>query len=288
MIPFDFDYYKPKTIQEATVLFHDLKANGREPAYFSGGTEIITLGRLDLVYTDAVIDLNTIPHYKDIYFYKNKLVIGAGTSLTTIEEVNKFPLLAKTVNDIADHTSRNKITIGGNICGDIYYREAVLPLLISDSLLGIVTRDGLDYYLIHEVFDKEIQLQPGDFLFNILVDQSYLDAPYVSIKRRKQWDIGYPLVTVASLKKEGQIRMAFSGVCPFPFRSLRMEKRLNDERYAAEERVKQALQYVPEPILDDVEGSPDYRRFVLQNTMLDVLHSLEGGQHDGGTDFTKS
>ncbi|MFP3636016.1 FAD binding domain-containing protein [Bacillus sp. SIMBA_033] len=277
MIPFDFDYFKPKTIQETINLFHSLAAEKKTPMYYSGGTEIITLGRLNIIYTDAVIDMNALPGFQTIRFYEHDLVIGAGVSLTKLEEVNPFPLLSKTVSEIADRTTRNKISLGGNICGGIYYREAVLPLLISDSLLGIAGRAGIHYHPINKVFNREIQLRKGDFLFHVVVDRAYVDLPFVSIKRRQQWNVGYPLVTVCALKKDDEIRMAFSGVCPFPFRSAEMEAVLNDKSRSAEERVRRSLQYVPKPVLDDAEGSSEYRIFVLQNTILDALWELEGG-----------
>ncbi|RLL41784.1 xanthine dehydrogenase [Oceanobacillus piezotolerans] len=277
MISFDFEYFKPKTIQETIHLFHSLVTKKKTPLYYSGGTEIITLGRLNLVYTDAVIDINALPEYHTIRFSEGYLVIGAGVSLTKVEEENPFPLLSKTVSEIADRTARNKISLGGNICGDIFYREAVLPLLISDSLLGIAEIDGLHYYPINKVFNREIQLQKGDFLFNILIDQTYLDLPFVSMKRRQQWNVGYPLVTICALKKDEEVRMAFSGVCPFPFRSVEMEDVFNDKSYSLEDRVRRSLQYLPKPVLNDVEGSSEYRIFVLQHTILDALQKLEGG-----------
>ena len=66
MIPYDFEYYKPSSIQEALNLFVELNKTGRKPVYFSGGTEIITLGRLNLVTGDAVIDLKEIPECNGI------------------------------------------------------------------------------------------------------------------------------------------------------------------------------------------------------------------------------
>lgn len=86
-------------------------------------------------------------------------------------------------------------------------------------------------------------------------------------------------MTVCALKKDDEIRMAFSGVCPFPFRSADMEAALNDKSGTAEDRVRRSLQYVPKPVLDDAEGSSEYRIFVLQHTILDALQELEGGSH---------
>ena len=61
MVPFDFAYYRPQSIAEATALFAALERDGKRPLYYGGGTEIITLSRLNLVRTAAVIDIKSIP-----------------------------------------------------------------------------------------------------------------------------------------------------------------------------------------------------------------------------------
>ncbi|WP_268811928.1 hypothetical protein [Brevibacillus reuszeri] len=38
MIPFDFDYMKPESIQEAISIFRQWEAAGKEPKYYCGGT----------------------------------------------------------------------------------------------------------------------------------------------------------------------------------------------------------------------------------------------------------
>jgi CO/xanthine dehydrogenase FAD-binding subunit len=129
VISYDFDYYKPVSIDEALQLYRSLQGEGKQPVYYSGGTEIITLGRVNRIVTGAVIDLKGIPECLALQMENDQLVIGAAVTLTTVQESNLFPLLSKVISEIAEHTARNKITLGGYICGNIYYREAVLPLL---------------------------------------------------------------------------------------------------------------------------------------------------------------
>src|SRR4051812_19847217 len=127
MLPFNFRYFKPNSAQEAAGLFERIRKEDETPYYFSGGTELITLGRIGLDYADAVIDLKELPGYKGTFANEQYIFIGGGTTLTSISEHPAFPLLSKTVGEIADRTARNKITLAGNICGKIFYREAVLP-----------------------------------------------------------------------------------------------------------------------------------------------------------------
>ena len=78
------------------------------------------------------------------------------------------------------------------------------------------------------VFNKEMKLNAGEFLLQIIIDTSYIDLPYVSLKRTKFSKVGYPVVSVAAIVKDNRIRVAFSGVCEYPFRSDKIETILND------------------------------------------------------------
>jgi CO/xanthine dehydrogenase FAD-binding subunit len=275
MIPYDFEYYRPATAMEAVRLFWALEEQGKSPLYYAGGTEIITFGRLNLVKTAAVIDIKDIPECQALGFAQNDLLLGAGLSLTKLEEANPFPLLSKTAGEVADRTARNKITLGGNICGQIFYREAVLPFLLADSHVVLAVRNGMKRFSIHEVFKGNLRLNKGEFLMYLLTDRSYLALPYISKKIRKQWETGYPLITAAALRKDDRLRVAFSGLCPFPFRSIELEEALNERLVPVETRVEQALRRLPFPILNDIEGSSEYRIFVLRNLLIDILSELE-------------
>ena len=280
MLPFNFDYYKPESIKEALELYQTLKVQGKTPLYYGGGTEIITLGRLNLVNADAVIDLKGIRECQIFEVRNDELIIGSAVSLSVFEEKELFPLLTDTSKEVADYTSRNKITIGGNICGNIFYRESVLPFLLADSAVLIAGPKGIRKLLLSEIFHKELHLEEGEFLVQIITEKEYLHTPHLSIKKRKQWDTGYPLLTVASLKKNGYLRFAFSGLCPYPFRSIPMEKILNDQKLSFKDRVLASFEHLPNPILNDIEGSNEYRLFVLENTLSAILSCLGGEEYE--------
>ncbi len=274
MLPFDFDYYKPASLKEAIDLYQSKARNREKSMFISGGTELITLGRINLVHTEAVIDLKDIAECKVMQFEGDYLVFGSTLTLTKIEETNLFPLLTKTASEVADHTSRGKITLGGNICAQIFYRETVLPFLLADSQVMIVGPDGVKVAPINDIFKEQLQLKNGEFLVQLATDKRFIEAPYISIKRRQQWDTGYPLITVAALKMGEEVRVALSGLCPFPFRSKKVEDSLNNREWPINDRVDAALAELPRPILNDVEGSSDYRLFVLRNLLHDVLEGL--------------
>lgn len=276
MLAFDFDYFKPLTIQEAVVLFQTLDRQGKQPMYFSGGTELITLGRLNLAYTEAVIDIKEIPALHDARWSHDQLVLGSALSLTKIAEMNFFPLLTQVAVGVADHTARGKITLGGNVCAQIFYREATLPFLLGNSDVMIAGPEGLKRLSFDELFFEQFRLGKGELLVQLIADRKLIEAPFFAIKRRQQWETGYPLLSMAAVKIDGMIRVAISGLCPYPFRADKAEVFLNNSLLPVAERIILALGVLPAPILNDVEGSADYRLFVLRNLFEDVLVHFEG------------
>jgi CO/xanthine dehydrogenase FAD-binding subunit len=275
MISFDFEYYKPATVEEAVRVFQQLDLNGREPVYYSGGTEIISMARLNQLRTGAVIDIKGIPECNVMQIRQEQLVIGTAITLTALKEANLFPLLSETVRDIADHTNRNKITIGGNLCGKFYYREALLPFLLVDSQVVLAGTKGIRNVSIHQILNGEPRLEKGDLLVQIVSDIRYLDLPFVTVKKTKLEKIDYPIVRISGLKSTEGIRVAFSGISAFPFRSLKVEEILNEVSFPLEERIENAILIWPAPISNDILSSSEYRKFVLGNTLSDTIAALE-------------
>ena len=157
MISFDFEYYRPDTLDEAVNLYKQLDSHSKKPLYYGGGTEIISMARMNNVYTEAIIDIKEIPECNKCESKNNELTIGSAVTLTKIAELNFFPLLSQTVERIADHTIQDKITLGGNLAGTIIYREAVLPLMVSNAHISIANTEGVRKVPIMEAFDKRIK-----------------------------------------------------------------------------------------------------------------------------------
>ncbi|RYD04889.1 hypothetical protein N752_11935 [Desulforamulus aquiferis] len=116
-------------------------------------------------------------------------------------------------------------------------------------------------------------------LVQIIIEEKDIELPFLCVKKRKHWDVGYPLVTVAALKKDNYLRFAFSGLCSYPFRNEKMEKSLNNQELSKEARIQEAIGYIPAPVINDVHGSADYRIFVLKNTLQDVLDNKGGAEN---------
>ncbi|WP_312693956.1 FAD binding domain-containing protein [Caproiciproducens sp.] len=275
MIPFDFEYYRPDTIQEATDIFQQLESEGKTPVYYSGGSELISMARVGNLTFRAVIDIKNIPECKVLeYDQENNLILGSALTLSEISESKQFPLLEKTAGRIADHTMQCKITLGGNLASTIIYRETVLPLLLADSRAVVASQDGLREYPISQIFDRRLNLNKGCLLVKIITNKGFIESPYFHIKKTKNEKIDYPLLTTAGLKAGGLLRIAFSGLFSYPFRSVQIENILNDT-VSFEERTEKIADIVSGNILSDINGSSEYRKYVLKNTIMNVLETMK-------------
>lgn len=274
MIPFDFEYYKPETLDEAVILFKKLRSSGKKTMYYGGGTEFISMARMHNQYADAVIDTKGIPECNTFELKHNELIIGSAVTLTQIAEQNLFPLLSLTVQRIADHTIQGKITLGGNLLGTIIYKEALLPLLISNSEIVLSNENKKRRISLDNIYNKGIQLEEGEIIVQVIVNKKFLSMPYLHMKRTKNEKIDYPLLTMAALKNDDNISIAFSSLCEYPIRSHKIENILNDNSISIDERINNAIGNIPDKLLNDLSGSCEYRKFMLHNILLEVFEKF--------------
>ncbi len=279
MIPFDFDYYAPYSVDEAFNLYRELDAEGMQPLYYSGGTEIISMARVNNVKTKAVIDLKKIQDCNSLETSGNYFIMGSCNTLSRIMESKTFPLFDKTAGRIADHTNQCKITLGGNLNSTIIYRETALPFLLCDGTTVILRNGQLQEFPFSSLFKERLQLNPGEFVVQMKVKAEFFSLPFVHVKKTKNEKIDYPLLTVAALRVDNNIRIAFSGLTSYPFRSLQVEDALNQSKLSKEKRVEEALHNLPYPILNDVYGSDKFRIFSLKNSLINVLETLEDSHY---------
>lgn len=274
MISFNFKYLRPSTIKEAVDAFSKLTQEGQTVIYYGGGTEIVTFARKQVISPDAVIDIKAIEECRAFYQRGDKYIYGAALTLNEIIEGEAFPLFGNVLRTIADHTVRNRLTLGGNICGRLPYRETVLPLLLADAEFLIAGEDGIRVEKGNEIFDKRINLKKGEFLVQVSIDKKYGEAPHYNLRRVKQGEVDYPLLHIAMLNQEG-IKAAFSGVCAFPFRSDEIDSILNAS-ISKDDKISAIVKALPTTIKDDQWASSGYRKMLFEKALDKALSDIGG------------
>ncbi len=275
MIPFNFAYLKAEKLEEAVGAYDSCLNDGLTPFYYGGGTEIVTFARDSKLKPGAVIDIKGIPECVELRADKNSLVFGAGIPLNKLKAGESYPLLERVASGIADHTVRNRLTLGGNIAGQLPYRETVLPLLVCGAEAMVAGPQGNRTVPINELFDKRLRLEKGELLVQLRVPRPAAEAPWHHVRREKGTRTDYPIVSVSLARIDGRLRMAASGVCNFPFRSDEIDETLSDTNRTAEKRAQRALEQLPSGVRSDQRASAEYRSHLFVQAVVESITKLE-------------
>lgn len=105
--------------------------------------------------------------------------------------------------------------------------------------------------------------------------EKVLNMPYYHEKRTRQSSVNYPLVTATSLFAEDDIRIALSGMFEQPIRSRDMETIARDKSDNKKTKVQEMMKQLPERVTDDEAASANYRDFILEGMLTNILSERE-------------
>jgi CO/xanthine dehydrogenase FAD-binding subunit len=279
MIPFECVYMVPETIKEAVDAWVETESEGSRPLYYAGGTEIISLCREQKIHPNVLIDIKKI---EECNVLENGKIFeyGACLSLNAVAEHTHIPLVEQVISRIADHTIRNKLTLGGNIMGHLPYREAVLPFLVLDGSVKIAGSRGIKTVPLASVFDKRVVLAQEEFLVSILVQPETAAQNWFYRRKEKAGRVDYPILSVCFSGGAGKIKMAVSGAFSFPTRSDGAEAILNHPDLSGKMRAQQVVDSMADLFKSDFRASAAYRKHLLKLAIIDGIQQLEGGDEN--------
>ena len=112
MIPAEFDYTAPDTLDEAIRALAD---GGDDAKALAGGHSLIPLMRLRLAAPSLLVDLRKIPGLHGVQRENGDWRIGALTPHAQLEHTPELGILSRAAATIADPQVRNRGTIGGSL-----------------------------------------------------------------------------------------------------------------------------------------------------------------------------
>ncbi|MBE0449745.1 MAG: FAD binding domain-containing protein [Clostridia bacterium] len=271
MIAYNLDYFKPETTEEAYECMKTLKEDKVNALYYSGGTEVITNLRKGASKADAVIDLKGIVEMSEILVEDEYIVVGANVPLNVMIEHPELESVMPILNKIADHTVRNALTIGGNICGKLPFREAVLPLLALNSSIKWVDESGIKESLLRDVFDKRLKLPPNAFLYQIMIPRN-AGGQMISKRMEAHTEVDYPILHVVMNISDTEVFVGLSGFSSFPVYQL-IPRNVYDEW---SDPVGSIAGLFEKDAKSDERASKEYRVHLLKNQIA----LFTGGAYD--------
>jgi carbon-monoxide dehydrogenase medium subunit len=112
VIPAEFDYRAPETLDEA---IRELHENGDEAKLLAGGHSLLPLMKLRLAAPALIIDLRRVPGLHGVQRENSDYRVGAMTTHTMVAGDPDLGLAARAAGTIADPQVRNRGTIGGSL-----------------------------------------------------------------------------------------------------------------------------------------------------------------------------
>jgi CO/xanthine dehydrogenase FAD-binding subunit len=271
MIAYNLEYYKPETTEEAYECMVSLKNQKMNVLYYSGGTEVITNLRKGAVKADAVIDLKGIGEMSEILMSDDHIIVGANVPLNAMCDHSELENIKPVIGIIADHTIRNALTIGGNICGKLPFREAVLPLLALNSSVKWVEEGGVKEYLLRDVFDKRLKMPANAFLFQILIPRN-TNGKMLTKRMEANSEIDYPILHLVMSFSDSEVFIGLSGFASFPVYQVVPR----DEYDQWSNPVDSIVDLFEKIAKSDERASKEYRIHLLRNQ----LAMFTGGAYD--------
>jgi carbon-monoxide dehydrogenase medium subunit len=267
MIPGEFDYHAPTSLDEAIGLL----AKHEDAKILAGGQSLIPAMRFRLANPATLIDINNISGLEYVREQNGYLAIGAMTRETTLEESDvvqkKYQLLADAAHVIADPLVRNRATVGGNIAhADPANDHPAVMLAYNASVIARGPNGersiDIDNFFV-DIFTNAMNHDEVMTEIRVPTPSKNSGGAYLKVER-KVGDYATSGVAVQLTMNGGvcqDIRIGLTNVAAVPMRAKNAENVLRGKKITDEilETAGQAAAAECDPN-PDLRGSIDYKR----------------------------
>lgn len=264
MIPAEFEYEAPRTLQEAL----DLLAASADAKLLAGGHSLLPAMKLRVSQPAVLVDLGRIAGLSYVRDAGDRIAIGAMTThanLAASEVLRRHsPLLAQTAEHVGDVQVRNRGTLGGSLAHADPAADYPATVLALDAELVATSRQGQRIVAARDFFQSlfTTALAPGEILTEIRVPKTAgAGTAYVKFPHPAS---GFAVVGVAAVvaTKGANIESAavgITGVADHAYRATRVEAALRGKPLSA---IPQAAEHAADKVqpLGDYFASAEYRK----------------------------
>ncbi|HJZ46787.1 MAG TPA: xanthine dehydrogenase family protein subunit M [Roseiflexaceae bacterium] len=271
MIPSEFQYYSPATVDEAVGL---LQQHGDEAKVIAGGHSLLPAMKLRLAQPSVLVDIGKIAGLKGITVNGN-VSIGAGTTHREVASSDAVRaacgVLAECVAQIGDVQVRNRGTIGGSLAHADPAADLPAVALALGATLSAKGPSGTRTISADDLFVEMLTtaLEPNEIVTSVTFPKlgQGEGAAYEKLRHPAS---RYAIVGVAAyVKLDGgnvaAARIAVTGAGPKATRQAAAEAALvgtsGDEAAvaAASDKSGEGMDF-----LGDIHASEEYRRAMVK------------------------
>lgn len=268
MIPAEFEYHAPNSLNEALAL---LGQHGDEAKLLAGGHSLIPALKLRLSSFSHLVDIGRIGDLAYIKEDKGALAIGARTTHFEVESSTllqqKCPLLAECAAHIGDVQVRNRGTLGGSLAHADPAADYPAAILALEAEIQTVSASGKRTLKAEDFFVDLLTtaLQSGEILTEVRVAPlaAKTGGAYLKVAQPAS---GFAVVGVAALVtldaqgKCAKVRVGVTGAASKAWRAHATEAALSGKT-PDDNTLAQAAAKATDGIetAGDIFASADYR-----------------------------
>jgi aerobic carbon-monoxide dehydrogenase medium subunit len=284
MIPAEFDYVRPASVDEAVAA---LAEHGDDAKVLGGGQSLLPLLRLRLSYPTVVVDLGGVPDLVGVREDGDRIVVGA---MTTHDEVMRdplvrqhLPLLAEATATVADPAVRHRGTFGGAMAHADPAGDLASVAVALDAQLTLAGPNGRRQVAADDFFVDYLQsvLEPDEVLVEIAMPKlgDGWGVHYEKFHRVAQaWAIvGVAAAVHRSNGSITEVRVGLTNMGSTPVRASATEAALvGAQADAGSIRSAAALAAEGTDPPNDLNGKADYRTHLAQVLTTRALTKAAG------------
>ena len=267
MIPPEFDYVAPDTLDEALSALR-----GTEDAkILAGGHSLLPLMKLRLAAPELLVDIRKVPGLRGLQRENGQWRIGALTRHADIQGNADLGPVGKAAALIADQQVRNRGTIGGSLAHGDPASDMPTVLLACEGSVTVTGSGGTREVAAADLFQDYLTTAVGDdeVLTEVRVpDFDGWGSTYLKFTRRAE---DWAMVAVCAMVKKApdgsceDVRVALTNMASTPIRATATESLLRGS--GLEEgviiRASEVAADGTEPP-GDLNASPDYKRHLAR------------------------
>lgn len=287
IIPFNFEYYAPQTLQELLELKQKF---GDEAKLLAGGTDLIVKMKMRATEPKYIISLNKIKELHYISEDENFVRIGATVTWRELEKshiIRKYyPALIDSAKVMAGVQVRNMATIGGNLCNASPAADGAPPLIVHSAKVVLQSISSVREVPLEDFFvgPGRTVLKSDEVLTQIVVPkpEERSSSTFIKISRTAMDLAKVSVAAYISLNEKDEVkrvRISLGAVAPTPVLSKSAEIELVGKKPTVEAIKKASLAVLKDisPI-DDIRSTAEYRRrasvVLVEDAVVKILSYL--------------
>jgi carbon-monoxide dehydrogenase medium subunit len=279
MIPAEFDYVAPDTLEDAIKALAD---GGEDAKLLAGGHSLLPLMKLRLATPSLLVDLRKVPGLHGIQREDGNWRIGALTPHAELEHTPDLGVVAVAAGTIADPQVRNRGTIGGSLAHGDPASDLPAVMMICDASVTLQSAGGQRSVTAGDLFRDymETAVEPAEVLTEVRMPAfDGWGYGYQKFNRRSE---DWAMVAVSALVKRSgdvceDVRIGLTNMASVPLRAHAVEEALRGKPLNAEsiaQAAEQAAEGTDPPA--DLNASSDYKRHLARVMCRRALEQAAG------------